>query len=248
MGSSNPSSPHSGARLPSVLFNALPKSASTYVTDMLVRGLAAKRVFLTVGIFPHDLVLFDRIQTFSGGAQVAQQHFGPSPPNLAYLRKFGVRPILHLRDPRAAIVSWAHHLSAAEGGLDELFWYYPAICPPPVFLERDLPWRLAWCVENHLPHFVEWIEAWCDAVDAGRIEALFTTFEQLLQDRTRFFESILRFLDISTTAFADPRAQPSKVHLYRAGLLDEWHQILDACDRNTLTRALPDRLRIRFGW
>src|SRR5262245_62011868 len=173
---------------PSILLNAIPKSASTYITDTLIRGLRAKRIFVTVGIFPGDLILFDRIQALSGGEQIAQQHFGPSPANIAYLRKFRVPTILHVRDPRAVILSWTHHLSSMEGGMDELFWYYPAICPPPEFLTRDFSWRLRWCVDNHLPHFLDWLQSWCTALDRSEVQAHVTTYEQFIFDRRSFFE------------------------------------------------------------
>jgi hypothetical protein len=110
----------------------VPKSASTYLAEVLERGLGARRIRLTVGIFPEDLILFPQIQTFAEGGQIARQHFPPTATNLAYLRHFNVRPIIHVRDPRAVLVSWTHQLANAGGGWKELFWYYPAICPPPI--------------------------------------------------------------------------------------------------------------------
>jgi hypothetical protein len=226
----------------------MPKSASTYITDTLIRGLGAKRIFITVGVFPDDLILFDRIQTLAGGCQVAQQHFGPSRTNLAYLKKFRVPLILHVRDPRSVILSWTHHLSSMEGGMDELFWYYPAICPPPEFLTRDFPWRLQWCIENHLQHFVDWLKTWCEALDSGDVQGHITTYEQFLANRQSFFDGILRYAGISQSDFRDPQTSPGKEHLFRAGVPDEWRQVMDATTAKRVTDALTHYLAGRFGW
>jgi hypothetical protein len=233
---------------PSILFNAIPKSASSYITDMLVKGLRARRIFISVGIFPNDLILFPQIQTFAGGGQVAQQHLQPSRENLAYLRHFNVPPVLHVRDPRAVIVSWTHHLRAAEGGLNELFWYYPAICPSAEFVTRSLPWQLDWCLENHLPHFVQWLTDWCAALERGVLQVLCTRFEDFVADRPGFFARLLQHFAIPQDAFADPMEAPTAGHLFRSGRCDEWREVLDATQRRRATDAMPAQLFDRFGW
>jgi hypothetical protein len=234
--------------LPSVLFNALLKSASTYITDMLVRGLGAHRTFLTVGIFPGDLLLFTKIQSFARGGQVAQQHFPASPENIAYLAKFSVPVVIHARDPRAVILSWTHHLASAEGGLDELFWYYPAICPPPEFLARHFAWQLDWCVENLYDQLVTWLLGWCDAADRGLADIAFTSFEQFTTDRAGFFRTILDHAGVPPGVFKDPGTPPGAGHLFRRGLVDEWRTIMDATQARRVTEAMPDRLWGQFGW
>lgn len=215
---------------------------------MLLTGLRAQRIFITVGIFPDDLILFDRIQTLSGGGQVAQQHFAPSAANLAYLDKFRVPLVIHLRDPRAVMVSWTHHLSCAKGGMDELFWYYPAICPPAEFLRREFAWRLQWCIEHHLPHFLHWIESWCVAIDRGRVRALLTTYEQFVSERSAFLERILAYAGIPRAQFVDPQSAPGEQHLFRTGHIDEWRSVLDAATQQRMTAAIPRGLLDRFGW
>jgi hypothetical protein len=233
---------------PSLLFNAMLKSASSYITAMLVTGLRAQRTFVTVGVFPGDLILFDRIQAFAAGGQVAQGHFPASPENLAYLRKFRLPVVVHVRDPRAVLLSWTHHLSSAAGGMDELFWYYPAICPPAEFLSRPFAWRLSWCLERHLPHFIAWLDGWCDAADRGEVRALFTTFEGFLVDRAAFFRSLLDHAGIPSAAFTDPQVLPDHTHLFRRGLVDEWRSVMDTQHARGALEAMPERLRARFGW
>lgn len=236
------------ASCPSILFNAIPKSASSYITDMLVKGLRAHRIFISVGIFPNDLILFREIQTFAGGGQVAQQHLQPSRENVAYLRHFNVPPVLHVRDPRAVVVSWTHHLRQAEGGLNELFWYYPAICPPPEFLTHSLAWQLDWCLENHLPYFVQWLMEWCAAIEHDGLRVLCTRFEDFVTDRQGFFSRLLQHYAIAPAAFDDPAEPPGAGHLFRNGRCDEWRDVLDATQRRRATDAMPTQLFDRFGW
>jgi hypothetical protein len=233
---------------PSVLFNAMLKSASSYITDMLVRGLDARRTFVTVGVFPGDLLLFDRIQSFAGGGQVAQQHFPASRENLAYLRKFAVPIVVHVRDLRAVMLSWTHHLSSAAGGMDELFWYYPAICPPDEFLGRPFEWRLDWCLEHHLPEFVAWLLGWCEAADRGDVSILFTRFEDFVADRAALFRSVLAHAGVPPELFRDPQSPPRESHLFRRGLVDEWRTVMDTRQTHLAERLIPEPLRRRFGW
>jgi hypothetical protein len=46
--------------------------------------------------------------TFSGGGFVSQNHLAPSPENLQILQYLGLKMILHLRDPRQALLSWVY--------------------------------------------------------------------------------------------------------------------------------------------
>jgi hypothetical protein len=234
--------------IPGVLLNALPKSASTYISEMLIRGLGARRSFLTVGVFPGDLLLFERMQSFARGGQVAQQHFPASPENLAYLRKFERPFIVHARDPRAVIVSWTHHLACAPGGMRELFWYYPSLCPPEPFLERSFTWQLDWCLENHFAHFTAWLEGWCDAAQAGTADPLFTTFERFVTARPEFTREVLRKAGIQEAAFTDPGLVPGPAHLFRHGCVDEWRSVLTSRQAWQATERMPSVLWQKFGW
>ena len=235
-----------GNAAPSLLLNALPKSASTYLSEVLERGLGAKRIALTVGIFPEDLILFPKIQTFAEGGQIARQHFPPTDSNLAYLRHFNVRPIIHVRDPRAALVSWTHQLASVKNGWKELFWYYPAICPPTVFLERNFAWQLEWCFEHHFRVFVDWIGDWCAAVDRQAVEVLFTSFEDLLLDEGRVLSRILEFSGL-VDKFRHPRVVPSAELLFREGKIDGWRVVASQI-ATTATQAIPEELWRRFAW
>jgi Sulfotransferase domain len=231
---------------PSLLLNAVPKSASTYLSEVLEQGLSAKRIRLTVGIFPEDLILFSQIQTFAEGGQIARQHFSPTDTNLAYLRHFNVRPIIHVRDPRAVLVSWTHQLANVSGGWKELFWYYPAICPPPTFLERNFAWQLDWCLEHHFSVFLDWICDWCAAADRWAVEVLFTSFEDFVVDEDRTLIRILEFSGL-IEKFKRPQVAPAAGLLFREGKIDGWRAVASRIAA-AATRAVPEHLWTRFAW
>jgi Sulfotransferase domain len=231
---------------PSLLVNAVPKSASTYLAEVLEQGLGAKRISLTVGIFPGDLVLFSQVQTFAEGGQIARQHFPATDTNLAYLRHFNLRPIIHVRDPRAVLVSWTHRLANAPGGWNELFWYYPAICPPQIFLDQNFAWQLEWCFEHHFGVFVDWICDWCEAADRKAVEVLFTSYEDLMQDEDGTLSRMLKFSGL-VEQFRRPRVVPSAELLFREGKIDGWRSVGSRI-AEAATRAIPDGLWTRFGW
>jgi hypothetical protein len=230
----------------SILLNAIPKSASTFLFELLARGLHAKRIKLTIGIFPDDLILFPRIQTFAEGGQIARHHFPATTANLAYLRRFKIRPIIHIRDPRAVLVSWTYHLAEVAGGWDELFWYYPAICPPPVFLKKSFGWQLNWCFEHHFPVFLDWIAGWCRVADQGSVRILFSSYEDFVRDGDAAIEKMLQFCGL-LSRFQHPHITPSRKLLLREGTVDGWRAVARSIKERS-NRAIPGDFWRRFGW
>jgi hypothetical protein len=86
--------------------------------------------------------------TFSGGGFVSQNHLAPSPENLQILQHFELKMVLHLRDPRQALLSWIHYLHYITGGNDgsELLLYFTPRTPAGYFefsLSRQIDWRTA---------------------------------------------------------------------------------------------------------
>jgi hypothetical protein len=142
-----------------------------------------------------------------------------------------------VRDPRAALVSWAYRLATASGW-DELFWYYPAICPPREFVAKDFLWQLQWCFEHHFDVFARWISDWCAVVDSG--EVFFTTYEDFVRDQSRTLSSMLQFSALAED-FPEPRIAPSAQLLFREGTIDGWRSIASSLI-GPATAAVPDHL------
>jgi hypothetical protein len=231
--------------LPSVLFNALPKSASTYCFEVLRRAGGYHESMISVGIFPGDVMSWRRYFAFTAGGHIAHHHLDASPVNLWLLRHRPVRLVLHLRDPRQTIVAWLHHLVRA--GVREVP-PLTAASPPSEWFDQDEAAQLDWLIENHLPIFVGWIEKWVRAADAGGIALLFTTFEMMVQDPEAFFEKLAAYCGLEKPSINIPDPQGDPLFQFRAGRVDEWRERLTAVQQQRVGEAVPADLLRRFGW
>jgi hypothetical protein len=111
-----------------ILLNTMPKSGSVYIQKSLSEILSFGTMYLGNRYGLIDQIDVQAAHTFSGGGFVSQNHLAPSPENLQVLRHFKLKMILHLRDPRQALLSWIHYLHHITGGNDmsqELLYVTP---------------------------------------------------------------------------------------------------------------------------
>ena len=232
--------------LPSVLFNALPKSASTYCFEMLRQAGGYHETNVTVSLFPHDVLAWKRYFAFSAGGKIAHHHLEATPVNLWLLRKRPVRIVLHVRDPRQALVSWHSHLVR-----DNIREISPLTVASPPYEWFDLPKdaQLDWLIDHHLPLFVAWIEGWLSAANNNEIDVLFTTFEEMISDPPVFFAKLSSHCGLGeSTAFSLPDPRNESLFQFRAGRVDEWREVYTDAQMKSVRQAVPTHLLDRFGW
>lgn len=186
--------------LPPVLVIALPKSGSIYLQRALRRTLRVPiHHFSSGGMFGASFGEAD-LRRFARGNVVSREHLQPRDFSLNVLARHGVRrAVLHLRDPRAAIVSWTRHmdrvLELRGFRAVELSCELPM---PEAYPEWSFDRRLQWQVENCLPGFVRWIEDWLALVErSSMVEFLVTDYEELSDDCGRLIGRILEFNGIA---------------------------------------------------
>lgn len=232
-------------RLPSVLFNALPKSASTWCFEVLRRAGGYHESMVSVGIFPSDIMSWRRYFAFAQGGHIAHHHLEASPTNLWLLRSRPVRLILHVRDPRQVMVSWLHHL--IRDGVHEAP-QLTAASPPAHWFDWKQADQIDWLIQNHLPIFVRWIEQWTQAADRGEVAALFTSFETMVGDPKAFFERVAAYCGLEEEIIKTPEPQRDPLFQFRAGHIDEWRERLTGIQQQRMADAIRPELMQRFGW
>jgi hypothetical protein len=187
--------------------------------------------------------------TFSGGGFVSQNHLAPSPENLQILQYLGLKMILHLRDPRQALLSWVYYLDWASGRCDTsevLLYVTPR--PPSGYFDFSLSRKIDWQIENYLPQLVAWAARWVDIADSETIPILITHQEDLRTHEKAFLDAILAFyrLSFDYTLPSPPRTMEA-THFRRADPM-EWIQTFTPDQAARATKLIPVSLRIRFGW
>lgn len=105
--------PVSHGNHPSILCNAIPNSASSYCFETIREALGPESRIISLDYFSRDTIVWNLLEAFAQGNQIAHHHIDASSDNIRLLRLCGVRTRVHVRDPRQVMVSWIHHLSGS---------------------------------------------------------------------------------------------------------------------------------------
>lgn len=242
--------------IPTVFFNTMPKSGSIFISRWLSKGLGLREMNVAVCLFPDDLIIRDDMDRLSKGGWVCQQHVPAKDINVRFIANRLKRMVVHIRDPRQAMLSWVHHLDnfhahrdsvpACRLGLEAVM---PAL--PVDYFDRTLPAKIDYQIDAHLSALVDWTQGWLTAADAGQhgLEILITTFERFRQDPEETMREILAHCGIPEAKF-DWSARPDQVantH-FRKGETNEWRSVFSDAQQHRATAMLPPVLRQRFNW
>ena len=237
-------------KLPGILINTMPKSGSVFIAHTLAHGLRIELMTESVahGFFPTYFIRPNILSVLSEGNRMRQEHFDASPINLAMVSRSLNRIVLHVRDPRQATLSWAHHaarlLREHPDGVN-----YTVHKPPADFLSWSFERQLDWQLETHLPSVVAWLRGWVKYdSDPQGIRILWTTFDELIRDEQGFFDRILEFYGIPRELFAFVPAEKSIKYNFRVGRADEWREVFTAEQQRAAGAMIGKDLLDRFGW
>lgn len=226
----------------SVFIAALPKSGGRFLRDTLLLGLGYTPKTCSCELFPGDVLNWQRLPDFSAGGYVAHHHIPASATNLWLLKRFDIKPIVHFRDPRAAVYSWMHHIVAAKCP-DDL---PPANAygPPSEYYQQTQTWRIDWLIENRLPQVCTWIAEWVQASDDNGF--LITEYTEI-PDIQSLCQKIATHLSIKgPTQY--PELPKVKAHNFRSGDPKEWRNVFTAEQISRANTMVPKHLFERFGW
>lgn len=223
------------------LIVTLPKSGSIFLARSLAASCGLPVVRVSPGYFPRDFLDDSILSTLSG---IGQAHIPPDSINLDILAHYEVPWLLHVRDPRGALLSWVHHVermtSKEEWGA--LLKSRPAIYRDYAALSFDE--RRAWQISNFYPSMLSWLMQWADIVDS-RPELRVTYYRDLVTNDAAFVEAAADTLGLTTCALRLPDRTYEASH-FRSGSAEEWRSAFTEEEQNRL--RLPQRLCDVFGW
>lgn len=169
------------------------------------------------------------------------------PIDLSALKSENAKIVLHVRDPRQALLSLYWHLHddhQTEFVPDETKnWYY----------SQDMEVQLDWMIENLLPRLVSWIEDWValkaeeDKTKDG-LPILITTYEELIENDIALSIKILKFYAIEYNDSILSAPLKNKEVRFRKGDPEEWRFAFSATQRERISELVPTRLLERFNW
>lgn len=243
-----------------ILFNALPKSASSFIGDALATGLNA-RMFAEVGggAWPEFFLNQRLIQDVARTKSITSPHVAAVPVNLVTIAEYFQRMVVHVRDPRQATLSYVHNCLKNEK-TDPVV--NKVLLLPGDFFAWPFVRQVDYHIDHHLPTLIAWIRGWVEAEsnDGFPTKILFTCFEDFVRDKRAYVQEILGFYGIRYDRYdyhvierkpkvrEAPGSRRRNEKLFRKGLTDEWREVFTPQQQQRASAQIPQDLCSRFGW
>jgi hypothetical protein len=249
--------PGHGVELPPVLMFALMKSGSIFIQRALRRTLEVEVRHIGGSGIGGNWFSYPELCRFSKGNAVSREHIQPRPEYPKVLADFNIRrAVVHVRDPRGAILSWTNQMERQLPlrGLS----YVAYSCEqhvPHCYLKWSFEERLRWQIEHVMPRMVDWIEGWLAIADGSKdVTFLVTDYAELARDSRAYIEKLLAFYEVPYEPdwVKIPRREIGRNNVFsvaaegtsplqmRPPLHDDILELADA--------AVPAGLIERFGW
>jgi hypothetical protein len=224
--------------LPSIVLAAQGKSGSVSIANIFNSGF-------NLPSFAYSLINLEVVDSwardYARGGACYTTHLLPETINIERLKRAGLQKVIvHVRDPRQALLSFLHHISAYPD-------QFPAIAQRGL-RDLDMSAQLSKLSPFYFS-YIRWIQGWIDA--EHEIDILFSTFEDFIRDRRTFIERYIEYYGGHLGHFSWENATNQHAGVdyhFRAGLRDEWRVVFAPRDAERLTALLPLSIRERFGW
>ena len=251
----------------SLIFAAMPKSASTFTARTLRHSLNVPLVELTPGAsipLDYNILIPDLLDYFKQLPRViAYDHFKPSPYNLFLMQEYGLdRVMVTVRDPRQALLSTlkAREVRRNKNAKISSFQF------PKNFDNWSIQEQIDLSIDVVLPELIGFLNSWLQLSQSpnNKIEILFNHFYDAKNDPEYYFSRILQFWGIPREQFnyraeynrpkreesifaANPKVNSPHIH-FRKGDLDEWREVFSSEQIARATAKIPDELISFFKW
>lgn len=211
----------------SILIAALPKSGSTYLYKTLNEGFGytknVPRDVETTG-FPYGQLTGNvvRLKTMNC---ITRTHIAGTDRNLFFVDKYGVRIVLHVCDPRQAVVSWVFYLDRQlkEHGKVHLFDSFCVRRPDCYLSEYTFEQKMDFWLDHFYRPAIQWLQRWREQTKK-RSDLLVTT-KRDLSEPEKLCERILEFYNIPTRQFTYTEMKKDDRVKFRKGDPNEWRTV-----------------------
>lgn len=241
------------AEKPSIFLVTLPKSGTVYIghTVRMTLDLWHSSTVVTPK-FPFNFLWPEMLADFALGGMISATHMQANEHNLKVFKRSQKKIVLHLRDPRASMVSMLHFMrknherflenpeQVPKGHASNFFhnWGFQFID----FFGTDIHSQADLLIDGYYRECVRWLEDWLEVsrTDAT-LEFLVQTHELLKADERQYFDRIFRFYNIEQPAELVTPGRSRRTH-FRTGDSDEWKELLTADQIRKVNSIFPEAL------
>ncbi len=181
-----------------IFIACLPKSASTFLKNVLVNITGYKELFAVYAAAPseHELYL-PSIEEYADQNTVTQQHCRASEANIQMMQAFGIRPVILVRNIFDAIVSL--HDFYKQGAYFQSYFRAD-------FLTLSEEKQLDLLIDNVVPWYLQFVASWSLAEKEDRLELYWLSYEDLTQNKVESVQQLLEFYGLGASSAAIERS------------------------------------------
>jgi hypothetical protein len=225
----------------SILFASLPKSGTVFTSETIARSLTIP--YKSDPGFPDKEISENILNEFTKYPAIHVSHLSPSTSNQKKLLEANINKIiLHIRDPRAAMISWYHFIE--KWNTDER--EHTMKGAPKNYYQLSKKDKNDVLIDTFYQYCLKWIQDWMDIYDKNTdFKILLMTHDDLLVSTEHYCNKVFDFYNVSAPVIE--LKKDSKTH-FRSGKKTEWIEHLTAEQINRMDEMMPDELRKRFGW
>jgi hypothetical protein len=209
-----------------ILLVTLPKSATVYISSKISNICFSPLVYITLEPWPGDLIS-SFVKTFKLYGGVVSTHLAPSEENIQFLISHGLeKMVVHIRDPRQAILSWSHYTERILCDANNRNRYLIESQYGPQYADLSLHDKIDFHIDNTLRGWSDWIEGWLHLKRkySSEMDIMITSINELVLNETEYFSSVLTHFDAEFDKCDLTSLDGDNVH-FRKGMLDEWEKI-----------------------
>jgi hypothetical protein len=177
---------------PAVLIASMPKSGSTFLVTAIAEATGFRRHFLGEHFMSEQDLSEAAILDSRAVATVVHQHFAANRPNLALLRKYGLRVVFQHRRLDDILVS-------IQDKLPNDPWITPAYAVGPEFLALDSDHQMDLIIELTANRYVRLYADWWTALERGDAEGRAVGYEAMNADKAATVQTVLKTFDLSVS-------------------------------------------------
>ena len=234
-----------------LFLNAMPQSGPYYFVRTLQTFFDLDTFMVTKKTFPVDTIFENPFLRFieQGDKKIVEAHADPSQGNIEMFQKHLPKFVLHVRDPREALVSWIAYVDRHENHKFTLGRVPPV--PPPEYFDWDYEKKADWQIEHYFAYCIDWLNQWVEAIDQHpELQIQIATFEHMVTDSLGFFQNLAAFYGVDPESFTQEDVLPiwrAQYHFTEEDIAT-WKDRLTPEQQKAVTVQMPDRFFSVFGW
>lgn len=178
-------------RRETIFLACMPKSGSTFLKRALMEVTGFQSAYLSYAFERNEQDLyFPALIDNWNVATITQQHVRATGPNLQLMDRFGIRPVILVRNLFDAIVSIRDYL------FTEGFEKFPSLYVTEQMADFSRERQLDLLIAHALPWYINFYVSWYDSCRTGSIDAMWLSYEDLVQDWAAGVHGVLEFYGI----------------------------------------------------